>query len=65
MEKSFLNFIKSNQICIAISLFRLILHQTEFQLVPYQLRKCYYNLNLVSFNKIEKRFIRVNTNLVG
>ena len=46
-EKSILNLVESNQILIAITLFRLIWQQMKFRLVPNQSGKCNYDQNLV------------------
>ena len=46
-EKSFLNHVKSNQICIVITFLRSIWHQTEFRLVLNQSEKCNHNTHLV------------------
>ena len=37
--------------------FRLIWYRTQFWLVPNQLENCYYNSNLVRFNKFKKIFV--------
>ena len=47
VDKSFLHFVKSHQIWILITLFRLIWHQTEFRLVLNESEKCYHDLNWV------------------
>ena len=51
-EDSFLNLVKSYQIWILITLFQLILHQTEFHFVSNQWKKCNNNPELVSSDKI-------------
>ena len=52
-SKQFLNLAKLlNQIRIAISLFRLICHQTELHLVTNRSEKYNHNPSLVSFSKL-------------
>ena len=53
-EKSFLNRIKLNLICVVITLFRLILHQVEFCLMSIQSKKLNNNHYLVEFNKTQE-----------
>ena len=55
-EKSFLNLVKSNQICIVITLFRLVWDQADLHLVSIQSEKCNYNPNLVEIKNTRKRF---------
>ena len=47
------NQIKANVDCNYLHTFRLILHLTEFRLVPNQLGKCNCNPDLVWFNEIQ------------
>ena len=54
----FLNFVKSNQIWIVITL-QLTWYQTEYSSVPYQSEKCDYNYSLIWLNKIQKKMICV------
>ena len=56
-EKSFPDLAKANLILIVITMFRLIWHRTELCLVANQSGKGNYNLNLISVNKIQKRFL--------
>ena len=50
-RKSIPNLVKSNQIWIINTFFRLILPQTEFHLASNQSLKCNYIPNLVQFNE--------------
>ena len=56
-DKLILKFCKLNSILLEI--FRLILQQTEFRLVPNQSKKWNYNPNTVWFNKIQNQFFFV------
>ena len=58
-EKSFWNFIKSNQNQIIFTIFRLIWIQTDVRLVPNQSRSGKYNLISGRFNNISKIFLCV------
>ena len=57
-EKYFWNLVIPNQIWKVITLFWLILHQTEFRLVSNQSEKCINNPNMVPINQIRKSFPR-------
>ena len=52
-HKHFLNLVTSNQICIVVTLFSRISHQTEFRLMLNQSEKCNCNQDFVQINKIQ------------
>ena len=54
-ENYFLNFVKSNQIWIVITLFQLIWHQTEFRSVSNQSEKSNYNTKFCLIYKDQKK----------
>ena len=56
-EKSFRNLIKSNRNQILFTIFQLSWNQKKVRLVPNQSENGKYNLILVWFNKISKRFL--------
>ena len=56
IEKYFLNILKSNQIWIVLTLFRLILQQTKFRLVPDQSENVKYNLISVDLTRFRNDF---------
>ena len=55
--KSSLNLVNLNQIWIVITLFRLILHKTEFILVPNKMETGKYNLISVDLRRIRSRIL--------
>ena len=58
-EKSFWNLIKLIQNQIVYTIFRLIWNQKDVRFVPNQSENAKYNLILVLFNKISRRFLCV------
>ena len=63
-QKSFRNLIKSYRNQIVFTIFRLIWNQTNVHLAPNQSKNGTYNLILVCFNKIPKRFLCFNCLLI-
>ena len=46
-REAILNLVNSNQICVIITLFQLIWHQTEFRSEQNQSKNCNYNPNVL------------------